>query len=82
MIPVQGMDLMLTILESPVLIYMIIIQLVVASLVITLSKLIIYMHTMYCDMELQCSGHKGGWMKIADYMISVEEMTVPKDGIK
>ena len=24
-------------------------------------------HTVYCDMELQCGGHKGGWMKIADY---------------
>ena len=24
-------------------------------------------HTVYCDMELECGGHKGGWMKIADY---------------
>ena len=29
-----------------------------------------HMHTVYCDMELQCGGHKGGWMKIADYDIS------------
>ena len=26
-----------------------------------------HVHTVYCDMELQCGGHKGGWMKIADY---------------
>ena len=26
-----------------------------------------HIHTIYCDMELECSGHKGGWMKIADY---------------
>jgi len=26
-----------------------------------------HVHTVYCDMELECSGHKGGWMKIADY---------------
>ena len=26
-----------------------------------------HIHTVYCDMELQCGGHKGGWMKIADY---------------
>ena len=26
-----------------------------------------HVHTVYCDMELKCSGHKGGWMKIADY---------------
>ena len=26
-----------------------------------------HIHTVYCDMELECSGHKGGWMKIADY---------------
>ena len=25
-----------------------------------------HVHTVYCDMELECSGHKGGWMKIAD----------------
>ena len=23
-------------------------------------------HQVYCDMELECGGHKGGWMKIAD----------------
>ena len=23
-------------------------------------------HQVYCDMELECSGHKGGWMRIAD----------------
>ena len=42
MLPVQGMDLMLTILESPVPIYMITIQPVMTTLVITLSKLIVY----------------------------------------
>ena len=26
-----------------------------------------HIHTVYCDMELQCGGHKGGWMKIADH---------------
>ena len=26
-----------------------------------------HVHTVYCDMELECGGHKGGWMKIADY---------------
>ena len=25
----------------------------------------------YCDMELECSGHKGGWMKIADYDMKI-----------
>ena len=24
-------------------------------------------HQVYCDMELECGGHKGGWMRIADY---------------
>ena len=24
-------------------------------------------HQVYCDMELECGGHKGGWMKIADF---------------
>ena len=23
-------------------------------------------HKVYCDMELECGGHKGGWMRIAD----------------
>lgn len=23
-------------------------------------------HRVYCDMELECGGHKGGWMRIAD----------------
>ena len=23
--------------------------------------------TVYCDMELECGGHRGGWMKVADY---------------
>ena len=23
-------------------------------------------HQVYCDMELECGGHKGGWMRIAD----------------
>ena len=23
-------------------------------------------HQVYCDMQLECGGHKGGWMKIAD----------------
>ena len=23
-------------------------------------------HEIYCDMELECGGHKGGWMRIAD----------------
>ena len=23
-------------------------------------------YTVYCDMELECSGHKGGWMKVAE----------------
>ena len=29
-----------------------------------------HIHTVYCDMKLECGGHKGGWMKIADYDIS------------
>ena len=24
-------------------------------------------HGVYCDMELECGGYKGGWMRIADY---------------
>ena len=24
-------------------------------------------HQVYCDMELECGGHKGGWMRIGDY---------------
>ena len=24
-------------------------------------------HQVYCDMELECGGYKGGWMRIADY---------------
>ena len=24
-------------------------------------------HQVYCDMELECGGHKGGWMRIADF---------------
>ena len=27
-------------------------------------------HQVYCDMELKCGGHKGGWMRIAHYDIS------------
>ena len=27
-------------------------------------------HTVFCDMQLECSGHKGGWMKIADHDMS------------
>ena len=27
-------------------------------------------HQVYCDMELECGGHKGGWMRIADLDIS------------
>ena len=23
--------------------------------------------TVYCDMELECGGHRGGWMRVADY---------------
>ena len=23
-------------------------------------------HQVYCDMELECGGHKGGWMRITD----------------
>ena len=23
-------------------------------------------HHVYCDMELECGGHKGGWIRIAD----------------
>ena len=23
-------------------------------------------HQVYCDMELECGGHKGGWMRVAD----------------
>ena len=30
-------------------------------------------HTIYCDMELECGGHKGGWMKIADYDTSGDD---------
>ena len=38
-------------------------------------------HTIYCDMELECSGHKGGWMKIADYDTSRGD-DCPKGWIK
>ena len=24
-------------------------------------------HQVYCEMELECGGYKGGWMRIADY---------------
>ena len=27
-------------------------------------------HQVYCDIELECGGHKGGWMRIADLDIS------------
>ena len=27
-------------------------------------------HQVYCDMEIECGGHKGGWMRIADYNTS------------
>jgi len=27
-------------------------------------------HQVYCDMELECGGHKGGWMKVANISIS------------
>ena len=27
-------------------------------------------HQVYCDMELMCGGHKGGWMRIADLATS------------
>ena len=27
-------------------------------------------HQVFCDMELECGGHKGGWMRIADLDIS------------
>ena len=27
-------------------------------------------HQVYCDMKLECGGHKGGWMRIADLDIS------------
>ena len=23
-------------------------------------------HQVYCDMELECGGHRGGWIRIAD----------------
>ena len=26
-----------------------------------------HIHSIYCDMEMECGGHKGGWMKIADH---------------
>lgn len=26
-----------------------------------------HIQTVYCDMELECGGHKGGWMRITDY---------------
>ena len=57
----QGMDLILNFLESPVKTSIKRIQSVVET------TLLDHIHTVYCDMELQCSGLKGGWMKIADY---------------
>ena len=30
-------------------------------------------HQVYCDMELECGGHKGGWMRIADLDIRRED---------
>jgi len=32
-----------------------------------------HVHTVYSDMELQSSGYKGGWMKIADYDTKTDE---------
>ena len=40
-----------------------------------------HIYTIYCDMELECSGHKGGWMKIADYDTSRGD-DCPKGWIK
>ena len=30
-------------------------------------------YQVYCDMELECGGHKGGWMRIADYDTSRDD---------
>ena len=29
--------------------------------------LVVYIHQVYCDMELQCGGHKGGWTRVAQF---------------
>ena len=39
-------------------------------------------HQVYCDMELECGGHKKGWMRIADLDIPAGEMTLPQDGLR
>ena len=35
----------------------------------------------YCDMKLECGGHKGGWMRIADLDAS-KENDCPQDGLR
>ena len=35
-------------------------------------------HQVYCNMELECGGHKGGWMRIAD--LDASRMTALLDG--
>ena len=30
-------------------------------------------HQVYCDMELECGGHKGGWMRIAELNTTRED---------
>ena len=43
------------------------IRLAEECLMTTGSTLLLHgVHQVYCDMELECGGHKGGWMRIAD----------------
>ena len=66
MIPAQGIDLILIILESPVhadsYVYTTKILPAMVDLVTMFSKLIISSF----DMELDCDGTKKGWMRITD----------------
>ena len=63
MIPsAQGMDLILTFLEPPVLIY--------STSHVRSGYYVLktdHLFFAYCDMELDCGGAKGGWMRIADF---------------
>ena len=44
-------------------------------------------HQVYCDMELECGGHKGGWMRVANFSTSAgddcpmgwSKITTPND---
>ena len=61
----QGMDLILTFLEPPVLIYYNNNPTSHGRSGYYLLKTD-HLFFAYCDMELDCGGNKGGWMRIAD----------------